>query len=168
MQPPEPMSGLLPAVADEMEGGTVTPTTTGLVAIVAVAASFVVGCSGGSSSSATKTVTKTVTAGGGAAAAGVAGGSEDFCASADGDAVTQADSEAEAAFNDAKVDAMRAATDKALKAAAKAPPGSQCAVDALNSIRQLWNQGSGGNLAGADVQAEVTRIRDFQAKHQLR
>jgi peptidoglycan hydrolase-like protein with peptidoglycan-binding domain len=80
--------------------------------------------------------------------------------------VAQAGSEAQAAYNAADLARMRRAVAKALRAARAAPAGAECAVNALNQIADLWNQGA-GNLAGANIAAETAAIRRFQRAHKL-
>jgi ABC-type Fe3+-hydroxamate transport system substrate-binding protein len=91
---------------------------------------------------------------------------EDYCGSAAGDALAQADSEASDAFNDADPAAFKRALEKAMRAVRKAPDGSECAAQALNSIAFSANNGA-GNLDGLDLTGIVKRIRRFQKVHDL-
>jgi len=142
------------------------------VSALALAAVLFVGCGG--TQTRTVTVTRTVTEPAPATSTApavpteTAAAPEDYCASAKGDEVVQAASEAQGAFNDASVPKFSRAVAKALRAAKGAPAGADCAAQSLNEIVDLANSGSGGNLAGLDVPALVKRVRSFQRKHGLR
>jgi hypothetical protein len=90
----------------------------------------------------------------------------DFCASEDGDALQQAESEHTDAYNDADAGAAVRYERKARKAAENAPAGADCAVQALDSIRFNYNNGS-SNFGAIDYKARAKSIRKFQRQHDL-
>ena len=133
-----------------------------------IATSLLMGCGG----TTTKTVTETRTVeievpAEDAPAEDVAPAADtDFCGSDAGDALAQADSEAGDAFNDVDPAAFKRAYANAMRAAKKAPDGTDCVAQALNSIVFNLNHGS-GNLDGLDLKAMVRRIRRFEEAHDL-
>src|SRR4051794_27403776 len=100
----------------------------------------VAGCGG--TQKKTVTVNRKVTVAAESQAA-TTGDPEDWCTSSDGDAIQQGASEAQGAFNDANVARFKKAVAKTMRAAASAPEGASCAVESLDSVVDLANDGSG-------------------------
>lgn len=126
-----------------------------------VCAAVIGGCGSTRTVTVTETVTETVQA-----SVSDTGDPAAFCDSAAGDKLAQADSASNDAFNAGDTEAMLDAEKQIYTQAKKAPPGAQCAIDALESLRFAWNNGS-ANFAGIDVAAKAKTVRKFQDKHQL-
>ncbi len=112
------------------------------------------------------TVTETVTTEAAAPSANE-GDPAAFCETTYGDELQQADSKSGEAFNTADVAMMIKAEKRIYAAAKKAPPGAECAVTALESLRFSWNNGS-QNFSGVDTEAKAKAVRKFQEKYGLR
>lgn len=101
--------------------------------------------------------------------AGVFGGDDSDSESSGGERTAFCDSKAGAALTDAEIVALdtparlRSATDSALQSAGSAPPGTDCAVFALNSLAEAW----GKSADRVEAARQIRRIREFQRAQQL-